>query len=273
MPDFKVNKKDLLVTDSENQAIYAIRKNKEIRDFKGNLVAEFTSKEKRKIGDRKEKVSVYNSELGIFECTKDQLFLNNELVGDVIKQREGNTGSSNLSIVMLTLAALVGAFVFVSLINTPISGEVIPIFDVVDNGGNWEEQGTVAVFDSKIYPGKSGKYDFAMSNESTGKLIYGIKLSEETYYGNLEYNHFMQYRLKMNNKYISNYEKKDPEEWLIADELVYENIVFLPATQQLMTLEWQWPFESGKDESDTQFGVEAGKYSIVISVQAEVYSE
>lgn len=273
MPDFKVSKNDLLVTDSENQAIYAIRKNKEVIDHNGNVVAKFTSKEKRKIGDKKEKVSIYSSEKGIFACTKDKLYLNDELVGDVGKNRIGGAGRSNLSIVMLSLAALVGTFVFVSLINIPISGDVIPVFDVVDNNGVWEEQGTIEVFDSKIYPGKCGKYEFVMTNESVGKLIYGFSLTGETYYGDLEYNYFMQYRLKMNNKYISNYEKRDPEAWLRADELIYEDIVFLPATQQLMTLEWQWPFESGKDESDTQFGVEAGKYSIVLSVKAEVYLE
>lgn len=271
MPDFKVSKKDLLVKNSENQAVYAIRKNKEIRDLDGNVIAEFSSKEKRKVGDKKAKVAVFNSEKGTFVCTKDKLFLNDELVGDVTKQRTGSRGSSNLSIVMLSLAALVGTFVFVSLINTPISGDPIPSFDVIDNNGTWEKQGTIAVFDSKIYPGKSGKYEFIMTNESVGKLLYGLSLSEETYYGNLEYNYFMQYRLKMNNQYISNYEQKDPEEWLRADELVYEEIVFLPDTQHLITLEWQWPFESGRDEEDTLFGIEAGKYSIVLSVKAEVY--
>ena len=273
MPDFKVSKKDLLVTDSENQAVYAIRKNKEIRDLYGNVIAEFSSKEKRKVGDKRAEVAVYNSEKGTFACTKDKLFLNDELVGNVTKQHiGGRTGSSNLSIVMLSLAALVGTFVFISLINTPISSDPIPVFDVVDNNGNWEEQGTIEVFDdAKIYPGKSGKYEFVMTNESVGKLLYGLSLSKEIYYGNLEYNYFMQYRLKMNNKYISNYKEKNPEEWLRADELIYENIVFLPATQQLMTLEWQWPFESGNDESDTQFGIEASKYSIVLSVKAEVY--
>ena len=134
----------------------------------------------------------------------------------------------------------------------------------MDNNGNWEEQGTVAVFDELIHPGSTGKYDFILTTESTGKLKYSFYIKEK-YDGDVEFTSFMRYNLKMNNIYLL----KD----VTADELICSEFEFLPYSQQLLTLEWEWPYDSGNDERDTTFGRDAGKYYLTLYVRAEAVVE
>lgn len=257
----------LLVKDGGNRAIYRIDKNKEILDMKGNSIAKFSNKEKKKIGDKTEKVSVYNSNSGTFNVAKNKVLLNDVVVGVITTK---GRGMSNLLLLGITLFSIVSAIAFVIMITT-FSGNPIPIFDVVDNDGHWEELGTVAVFDSKVYPGATGKYDFIMTNESTGKLRYSFSL-EEKYDGEEEFAPFMEYQLKMNNIIVP-IDNNPVDKWYYATDLRYDELVFLPTTQQLMTLEWKWEYEAGRDEQDTRFGIDNGKYSIVLNVKAEVYVE
>ena len=264
MPSKNNNKRLLLVRDSNNQVIYTIEKNKKIGDIFGNTIASFKEKTKIKRENKKVKASVYKDENNVFECIENQLFLNDAFVGIITKK---NKKSSNLFLLFLTNVLLFGAILFVLLIGFPELKTEDPYiaFQVEDTNGSWEEQGTVAVFDTMIYPGSSGKYEFVMSNESNVQLQYTFSLNEK-YIGNANFNSFMEYRLKMNNEYIHTME------WVNISNLIYSDLVFLPNTKQLMMLEWRWPFEAGKDEEDTSFGLDAGKYFIVLNINAKVYS-
>ena len=155
------------------------------------------------------------------------------------------------------------ALIMLALMFMPRNGAV-PEFEITDKTGEWEAQGTVAVFDDTIYPGKSGQYDFVLHSLSEGNLKYVI-VFDEYYTGDVvNWAPFMEYRLKMNGKCI------ETDEWRPIKDLTYEDIVILAETSQLMTLEWRWQFESGKDDSDTEFGFDAGTYSIVFHLRAEV---
>lgn len=258
----KKNVKKLpLVKDAGNRSIYRIKKKKEIFDLEGNSLATFSKVDKRTIDDKNVKVFEYTSEKGTFETVGNKVYLNRDLVGNIV---ENKRGMSNLSLVFLTIFSVIAAIAFVSLIRPPYTGDVIPDFLILDSNGQWEEQGTVAVFDDKIYPGDEGAYEFIMTNEADGVLIYSFSL-EERYEGNLEFVPFMEYRLKMNNAYLNS----DEETWFKAKDLIYEGLKFAPYSQQLMTLEWRWPFESGNDEQDTAYGIEAGKLYIVLNAKAE----
>lgn len=268
MPKMNGSKKLLLVKDKENRSVYRIKKKKMIFDLDGNKLAEFSMVSKQTIDDKKVKVFEYTSENGKFETVGNKVYLNRDLVGNIV---ENKRGMSNLSLVFLTVFSVIAAIAFVSLIRPPYTGDVIPDFLILDSNGQWEEQGTVAVFDDKIYPGAEGKYDFIMTNEATGILVYSFSL-EERYEGKLNIASFMEYRLKMNNVYLD--KDSDGEgTWLKADKLFYEGFEFLPYSQQLMTLEWRWPYDSENDEQDTALGMENGKYYIVLNAKAEAKVE
>ena len=176
--------------------------------------------------------------------------------------KQKNSSGLKLLLVLLMAAIWIVALLMIALINLPKS-PVIPEFEIKDKNGLWEAQGTVAVFNENIKPGDEGEYYFVISNVSDGNLKYSFDMKEH-YPGNKEWIPFMQYRIKMNGKLI------EGEDWYMADELCYDEIIILPKTKQLMTLEWRWAFENGKDENDTLIGNRGGEFVLYFHVTAKL---
>ena len=170
--------------------------------------------------------------------------------------------------ILLVTTFILMIFVFVALLLLP--GEIIPEFSITDRKGSWESQGTIAVFDEKIKPGSEGEYSFILKSETADcPLRYGIRFHEYLSNEIEGAEKFMQYRLKLDGVNIDS----DDTGWHYVNELDYYDIIILPGTEHLFTLEWRWPFEIGKDDNDTLIGRVGGKYSLVFYAWAEVMEE
>lgn len=147
--------------------------------------------------------------------------------------------------------------------------EKIPVFVISERDWitkqKWEVHDRITVFDEKIKPGDNGQYQFILKNESDTDLIFGIHFFEYLETTALAHS-FMQYQLKASNINVDD----DDSAWHHAEEMKYSNIIILPQTEILMTLNWQWVFENGNDENDTLIGVAGGTISISFIVFAEV---
>lgn len=166
---------------------------------------------------------------------------------------------------LIAATILLIIFLIIALLLAPKAS--IPTFEITDRNGSWEAQGTIAVFDDTVSPGSGGEYYFILKNDSDAVLRYSIDLKEYFSGANGEWLPFMQYRLKMNGKEMDN------GEWHSVSDIDYNGILIVPGTEQLMTLEWRWPFEEGFDDRDTVVGYTGGKISVVFFVWAEVVVE
>ncbi|MCH5164104.1 MAG: hypothetical protein J1F36_03725 [Clostridiales bacterium] len=178
-----------------------------------------------------------------------------------------NTGNVIKPLIVLVVALIiVTIFIILALLLAPRAA--IPEFKITDRQGSWEAQGEIAVFDDKIMPSSKGEYYFILKNDSEASLRYGINLKEYLFGVNYNAQSFMQYRLKMNGVNLAD----DDGAWHYIDDIDYYNIIILPGTEQLMTLEWRWPFEidGTHDQNDTVVGRTGGKLSVVFFVWAEV---
>lgn len=172
---------------------------------------------------------------------------------------------------MPLLVAIIGTillimFIVVALLLQPV--EALPVFTITDQNGDWDAQaqGRIAIFDGTIHPGKTGKYEFVIQNDSDETLIYGFRLTE--YLNNSNYDHyaFMNYRLWQDDIPLG-----DGKYHTVGVD--FNNIRILPGSRHTMTLEWYWPFEAGHDEADTLLGRVGGKLGVHIFIWAEVAEE
>lgn len=166
-------------------------------------------------------------------------------------------------IILILCAMLITTVVLFALLFAPQKNTEIPEFEIADNNGMWEAQGTVAVFDNVIKPGDSGEYQFIISNVTDAKLVYAFVLQEKYTGADSNWTSFIQYRIRMNGKLI------ETDEWLTADELRFDDLVILANTKHLMTLEWRWAWD-GDNANDTKIGNRGGEFSISLKLQAEV---
>lgn len=255
---FSIKRRYKLITDADGKVLGGVTK-KHILDLNGEKVGFLKEAFKTVInGEEAQKVFVFDSEYGELKITGDLLYLNDRLIGTV-DQRVRNASS----IIMLAIATmfLVATLVLIALIDLPFAD--VPAFDVVDTGGEWNAQGEICVLDNTIHPGTSGSYDFIINNPYNVTLGYHLVITEQ--YNNQPVEDFpLEFRLKMNNALINT------EEWLSAEELEYNDMMFMPFSSQRFTLEWRWLFESGDDEGDTLLGIENGTYRLVFNMTAEV---
>ena len=164
-----------------------------------------------------------------------------------------------VSLMIIIATILIIIFLIIALLLAPKS---MPEFAIADKNGEWQAQGTIAVFDDKIMPGSEGEYKFIIKNDSDVNLLYGFRLSEYVGGVNENSNPFMQYRLKVDNIPID-------DQWNYVG-FDYDNIEILPTSSHLLTLEWRWPFESGDDGNDTLVGSGNGQLSVWLDLIAEV---
>lgn len=190
---------------------------------------------------------------------------------------KGTRHISKPIMVLIIATTLLGIFIVAALLLVP--GPQIPIFRVMDQNGDWDAQaqGKIAVFDDMIAPGSHGEYKFIIKNDAEGDLRFGFKLEE--YLNNAppsqtdDYYAFMEYRLKMDNVPLGDYEwhKVGYYDWAIN----VADFGILKDKEHLMTLEWRWPFDidGEHDEKDTLLGTLGGKLSIHIFIWAENVDE
>lgn len=142
------------------------------------------------------------------------------------------------------------------------------IIYVDDKNGRYVYQKTLKIFENpafeytnKIAPGVSNSYDFKVHNETENTIRYNIEFSEES-----EYAIFMRYRLKRAGKYVVGSDSK----WVGANELV-SALKELPIDGvDAYTLDWEWPYESGRDELDTEIGEKmTSEYCLKIKINFE----
>ena len=168
------------------------------------------------------------------------------------------------ALTMLIIATiLIIIFLIIALLLAPNGKESIPEFSIIDSDGDWQANGTIAVFDNTVKPGSNGEYNFVLKNDSDKPLRYRIIFTEYLDGKKAGFEPFMRYRLKLSGVGIID------EEWYCAEDINYYGITILPGERQLVTLEYQWPFE-GNNERDTLLGRVGGELSVAFDVRAEV---
>ena len=139
---------------------------------------------------------------------------------------------------------------------------------VDDKNGSYVYQKNLAIFENaafeytdKIAPGVSNSYRFKVHNETSGSIRYNIVFSEKS-----EYDINMLYRLKRGDDYVVG----SDSQWVRAAELVSAMKDLSSDGVDNYTLDWQWPYESGRDALDTEIGEKmTSKYSLGIKINFE----
>ena len=150
--------------------------------------------------------------------------------------------------------------------DTDIEREGIVYVD--DKNGRYTYQKSLSIFENaafeytnKIAPGTSNSYDFKVHNETENTIRYNIEFLEES-----EYAINMRYRLKRAGNYVAG----SDSEWVSASELA-SALTELPMDGiDFYTLDWEWPYESGRDTLDTEIGEKmVSEYSLKIKINFE----
>ncbi len=232
----------------------------EICDLNGERIASFTHKEKREDEEETVTVSIYESEkYGEFAVKENELYLGDEFLG--IMPAKKNFARHILFLLfgfILVVTAVTAALVAVLM----RPKEEFPVINVRDDNGEWKAQGTVAVLDDDIYPDASGTYNFIIRNSYKEKLLYSFSIVEY-YNGEVATVSPLEYRVRVSNVPVGT------GEFVPSEELHFEEVTFMPESDHLVTIEWRWPFESGNDESDTEFGKDGGHISLQLELTAE----
>ena len=114
---------------------------------------------------------------------------------------------------------------------------------------------------NKIAPGVSNSYNFKVHNETENTIRYDIEFVEDS-----EYAINMLYRLRCGNEYVAG----SDSEWLSASELATVLRELPMDGVDSYTLDWEWPYESGRDSLDTEIGEKmVSEYSLEIKINFE----
>ena len=203
------------------------------------------------------KIAVYSSPNGEYTFSKNKLTHNNQILGWSLQK-----------VRYIPVFVILAAFIFmistsiVSFNHIQIEEDFKPVVVVSDINGAWNSKDTVVVFDQKIYPGKSGEYKFSIVNTNEYEVNYSFVLNH--FYNGIEIKTFpLVYKIKLGNKYLT-------ENWLQAKDLSFDDITVFANESQVFTLVWEWPFENGKDNIDTRYGIRSGVYSISMTLSAQL---
>lgn len=236
-----------------------------IFDLKGNGIAALKSKTENEGDDgRKIRVAEYSSETRGFRLVDNKLYSiedgHSKLVGYYKKRERNAPRITALSVLAAALAAIIAIIALIGY--SPIDESTVkPIIEIKDVNGDWEAQGTVAVFPSKLKPGDEGEYGFVLNNPHEEEMNYSFSL--EPIYEGVDIDYFpIEFKLKMNNMIVVS------DRWRHIDELNFSDMHILGNTSQSFALQWRWAFD-GENEKDTIIGRDGGKISIVIHVTAQ----
>ncbi len=139
----------------------------------------------------------------------------------------------------------------------------------VDDANGWYVyQNNLHIFENaafeytnKIAPGVSNSYDFRVHNETKKAVNYSIVFEETS-----EYAINMRYRLKRGGTYIIG----DDDTWVSASELTSAMRYLSSNGIDNYTLDWEWPYEGGVDNADTEAGEKmTSEYNLGIKINFE----
>ncbi len=100
-------------------------------------------------------------------------------------------------------------------------------------------------YTNKIAPGVSNSYDFRVHNTTLKAINYSVVFEE-----NSEYAINLRYRLRREGNYVVGSET----EWVSASELASAMKYLSSNSTDNYTLDWEWPYEGGTDDADTEAG-------------------
>ncbi len=150
--------------------------------------------------------------------------------------------------------------------NTTVDDDGIVYVD--DANGWYVYQNNLHIFENaafeytnKIAPGVSNSYDFRVHNETKKAVNYSIVFEE-----NSEYAINMRYRLKRGGAYIIG----NDDTWVSASELTSAMRYLSSNGIDNYTLDWEWPYEGGVDNADTEAGEKmTSEYNLGIKINFE----
>ena len=137
-----------------------------------------------------------------------------------------------------------------------------------DKDGRYTYEKRVKIFENaafeytnKIAPGVSNSYDFKVHNETDNTIRYNIEFTEDS-----EYAVNMLYRLRRGDDYVVG----SDSEWVDASKLSSAFKELVTDGVDSYTLDWEWPYESGRDALDTEIGENmVSEYTLKININFE----
>lgn len=134
----------------------------------------------------------------------------------------------------------------------------------------WQQNGEIDLFfnrtsgiddDKKIAPGSAGYYLFKLDNTRSKALDIKITLSEKDIHLplNITLTPLDDSGSKISGKSIKG---------KITDGILVLSDSIEAKKSTVYLLEWEWPFEGGNDEHDTQIGKEGGTYNLNLEIYA-----
>lgn len=191
---------------------------------------------------------------------------NGGVLGKVVARKERSLMIPLVAAVCVVLAALV---VVVSVLGFPsgfsIPGDTMPELVIKTDEEVWGDEEHLEIFDGKLSPGSKGSYDFVIENPTEYELEYTLSITDIVSWGGRSP---IRYRVIMNG---AGYVIGTPTDWFDTNEdnIFASGLQFAPKSTQKFIIEWDWPFESGNDEDDTQAGSsESPHYYVLVEVSA-----
>lgn len=169
------------------------------------------------------------------------------------KNKEENERKNTILIILIILILLAAALLFFFRMRNAHA-----LFMVRDKDGVWRASFEADIFgENAIAPGSSGEYCFTVINMSGGKLKYSIYLDCE--YDSGDGLPPIEYKFEnIDGRFTFD---EESGRYILRDATVCKN------GAKTMILKWEWPYENGRDNEDTNIGFAAGEYRCTVSVE------
>ena len=158
---------------------------KRICDLNGKEISKCVKEEKiTDENDRNARVAEYASETRNFRLVCDKLYLLGKQ-GEEWLGRVARTERNAVHIALLSVLAffLIATVILITLIGLPVpdggntlppepDDDTVPVIDITDDTGAWEDAGAIGMFGSSLRPGSSGQYKFTIHNPHEAKSLH-----------------------------------------------------------------------------------------------------
>ncbi|BFL47677.1 hypothetical protein [Lactonifactor longoviformis] len=131
----------------------------------------------------------------------------------------------------------------------------------------WEQNASINLFYNhetgeieKIAPGSSGYYVFRLKNARKEKLTVTLNIAESSGSPHLPLKFTLHPQGQKGGTFVS---------LGTSGEGAALETVLAAGAQAVYQLDWEWPFESGNDESDTAAGSRGSAYVLLLNIHAE----
>lgn len=174
-----------------------------------------------------------------------------------IIEKKDHTPIILIFLVLLTFAAVV-AMSFAMCVSVK---DKVKTVTIIDKDGEWQADSVLDIFGNELLkPGVKGEYLFAVYNPNVFEMKADLKISF-SYGGNTENLPLIIYGLTVNGA---------KTELVRTDYGYYAAELLIKAeTRNSFMLSWEWKFETGNDEEDTEAGIKGEKYVCEIFITAE----